>query len=391
MTNKSEIGAAAPMANLSTDVLADIAEYRSRLIRNGYAPVPIHGADCDKLDSPNGKTSAGKAPAGIGWQVAATKRRTGWAEAGTTNTGVLCDGLRAVDVDVDDEQLVQRIREAACRHLGTPIAERYRAGSPRVLWPYAAALGEPTKLKVANAETGHAVEVLGKGQQFVCGILHCRLVANAANGGYDRVLSDIEWRPRGLDQIARADLPAVTPEQMAEFLAEVRLILDVPAEPAAVWATPESRTVEFGGVAYVGDDEQHEPFSDQELERLVHHLPNENCTYDEWSCFISAIHTVTNGDWLGRQLADTYSKKSSKHQDREFDKKWQAVGRCPTVHGMGFLINQAKANGWMSRAAIATNEKEQRREALRTKIRSARGKTHNKNRLRRPIKTDVDF
>jgi hypothetical protein len=374
-------------ANLADDLMADalreIVSFRSALIENGFSPVPLYGVDATFLDSAvMRKTSAGKAPAGLGWPAIAKARTEGWAEPATTNTGVLCDGLCVFDVDVDDHGLVNAVREAAERLLGPPATERRRQGASRVAWPYRAAVGSPKKRRVRNDATGQMVEVLGEGNQLCVGFLHCKLVGSEYGDSYDRVYSDIEWTV-GLDEVKVTHLPAVTEDQVAAFLDEVRLILEVPdAPPNPVYVQPRCDPAAV----------ETQPLSNEELRDLIGHLPPADCAYDEWSCFISAIRKVTGGSPFGLALAHDYSRNSSIYDPRGVDRKWREVANSPTVHGVGFLINQARAHSnWLSLGAKAAVEKPKQDEDLRGRLRLLRAKSANANRPTRPDKMDLEF
>jgi hypothetical protein len=123
---------------------------RVRLHANGFRPVPV--LTCDK------------APIGKDWPGTARRITADdaaqWPNADALNTGVLCDGLRAVDVDCDDPAQAHRVATLAWQMLG-PAPLRARADSPRRLLLYRAASGAPRKRTIGK------VEVLGQGQQFV--------------------------------------------------------------------------------------------------------------------------------------------------------------------------------------------------------------------------------
>jgi RecA-family ATPase len=80
------------------------------------------------------------------------------------STGILCDGLRAIDIDVDNSAIASEVERIAYGILGTCPARR-RADSYRALLLYRAASGEPCKRTIEG--TAGSVEVLGHGQQFV--------------------------------------------------------------------------------------------------------------------------------------------------------------------------------------------------------------------------------
>ena len=67
-------------------------------------------------------------------------------------TGILCDGLRPIDVDIDDPVIAATM----CRYIEQQhgdVPYRYRDGSPRRLYLCRADQGEPRKSYVVNEQT----------------------------------------------------------------------------------------------------------------------------------------------------------------------------------------------------------------------------------------------
>jgi hypothetical protein len=174
---------------------ATVKALRSRLSASGYRPVPVY--------------TAGKRPFGNDWQ---NRARLNPPEDATTiprsdalNTGILCDGLRPIDIDIDDPSLAHEVEKLAMEILGLgPV--RYRADSPRRLILYRALEGEPGK-RVVSGPKGK-VEVLGRGQQFVGYGTH-------PNG------EQFRWRPDDPALYHRDTLNAGTEAQIDTFLAAV--------------------------------------------------------------------------------------------------------------------------------------------------------------------------
>ena len=79
---------------------AAVAQVRRDLWDNGHQPVPIYNHDLYWLH----EKRRGKQPVGTGWQIAARANPpaciTSTPAADALNTGILCDGLRAVDIDI---------------------------------------------------------------------------------------------------------------------------------------------------------------------------------------------------------------------------------------------------------------------------------------------------
>ena len=127
--NGSAIPNSSSVPTLQTD---HVHKLRVSLWRAGYRPVAVY-------------TNA-KNPFGDKWEQRARQTPpqavTAPPDPRHLNTGILCDGLRAVDVDVDDPAKAAEIDRLAREMLGA-APMRFRANSPRHLHLYRAAEGEP--------------------------------------------------------------------------------------------------------------------------------------------------------------------------------------------------------------------------------------------------------
>jgi Bifunctional DNA primase/polymerase, N-terminal len=142
-------------------LVAEVASTRARLWDAGFRPVTIYNPTTPCK-------SPGKQPVGAEWQHRARRDPPEAADAEPTpdalNTGILCDGLRAIDVDVDDAGIAARVRALLVAQFGE-TAIRTRSNSVRFLTLYRAAEGEPGKRAMAG--TAGKVEVLGRGSSLL--------------------------------------------------------------------------------------------------------------------------------------------------------------------------------------------------------------------------------
>jgi hypothetical protein len=113
--------------------LTDPKNWREAAHNNGFHPIPVR--------------SYGKEPVSKNWQHG--HAGTFEATAGAANTGILCRGLRIVDVDIDDPGLASDTTEVARLHLPASPLIRRRAGSPRYAMLFRAE-GEPSKRSVSG-------------------------------------------------------------------------------------------------------------------------------------------------------------------------------------------------------------------------------------------------
>ncbi len=144
-----------------------------------------------------------------------------WPESTALSTGILCDGLVAVDVDVDDSAIAAQVVAAAFHHLGS-APSRTRPDSSRSLLLYRAAEGQPSKRSISGPHG--KVEALGKGQQFVAFGLHDKGAAYT-------------WPQAGPDGFQRDALTAVSQEALTTFLEVVAPLIGADAPTQAVAPT----------------------------------------------------------------------------------------------------------------------------------------------------------
>jgi hypothetical protein len=219
------------LANLSdgsAPTIANVAELRARMWAAGLRPIALYSADVTHTDGGEliPPESRGKRPRGARWQDRARRDPPDDAVAqprgNALNTGILCDGLPVLDLDIDNAAVVDQLRKLAADTLGETIV-RTRGNSPRCAMVYRAADGEPGK-RVIIGDAGK-IEVLGRGQQ-----LH-------AFGRHPSGV-EVEWYPEPPGVRTRDDIPAVTEEQITAYLGAAAQLIGAPSPGA----TPRIRT-----------------------------------------------------------------------------------------------------------------------------------------------------
>ena len=208
------------MADLSPLTTQDVAELRRCLWRAGFRPVALRTND--------------KMPLSQGWQHHARldppRDAEDYPQRGLLNTGILGDGLRIIDLDVEDVAVVEALRRQAEALLGHGAPVRTRGNSPRAALLYRAADGAPGKRSIGGMLG--KVEVLGFGQQLHAFGRH----PSGAN---------LHWHPAPPGTVRHGDLPEATEQQIAAFLvAAAPLIVAVAASvPMATRRGPEPARV----------------------------------------------------------------------------------------------------------------------------------------------------
>ncbi|WP_174504730.1 PriCT-2 domain-containing protein [Acidiphilium sp. C61] len=297
-------------------ILAGEARYfRSSIFRCGYLPVPL--------------ASAEKVPSEHDWPTKARARagQTEWTDPITArdwNSGILCAGLYAVDVDVDDPDAADEVTAALLDTLGPSPAKRVRGHtSPRYLALYRAE-GESRKQKVGKVD-GYKVEILGLGQQCMVHGIHPDLGV-------------VEWitpegrSDDGLARVPRETLPLIKAVQIAEFLSRCRTIFGI--------GDDEPKTTDPEPWAPHGRERS--DYTDNDVADIVAHLPADT-GYDDWVAVLSAIYRATGGSARGRDLAHEYSRKSPAYRHRSVDEKWCAFRHGGALrHDFGHLLNRVK-------------------------------------------------
>ena len=161
-------------------------------------------------------------PSGKGWTDRARMNppdaATSWPESSALSTGILGDGLVAVDIDIDDSSITAIVLQAALHYLGES-PKRIRRDSSRCLLLYQASEGEPSKRSISG--TVGKVEALGSGQQFVAFGVH------PSGAAY-------EWAPCAPDAFDRDKLLPVSKDALSAFLEAVAPYIgaEAPAQPS---------------------------------------------------------------------------------------------------------------------------------------------------------------
>lgn len=286
------------------------ASIRAQLWDGGFRPVPVYNAD-------HPGPSPGKRPLGDGWRAAAQAdppfcvRNPPVAHA--LNTGILCDGLRAIDIDIEDADTVKRIRAMAVDRFGE-TSIRMRRNSARCLLLYRAATGEPPKVVITGRDGGK-VEILGAGQQFVAFGRH-------PSG------ADLEWFPEAPGEIAVTDLPAVTEDAILAFLVAVAPLIE--ATPPNALST-ETRTA---------GEPQADPL------RLVAALAAIQNTgpadWEAWNRIGMALWAATGGSALGAGMWHEWSRRNPAYDASATQERWDHYADSPpTSIGAGTLFHLA--------------------------------------------------
>jgi Primase C terminal 2 (PriCT-2)/Bifunctional DNA primase/polymerase, N-terminal len=300
--------------------LAEVASWRARAWDAGYRPVSIYGVKDGRCfcGRPAGKCKPGKHPNGFNWEGRARANPPEAAEAPVNpkspNTGLLCDGLRPLDLDIDDPELVARVRALAVEKFG-PTILRWRPGSGRCLALYRAAEGEPIK-RVLAGKLGK-IEVLGHGQQFVAFGMH--------ESG-----ARLQWSPESPVETPAEDLPAVTEDQITAFFTSAVALIEA--------EMPGGN--DAGAHATSGSGQQGEFF---EVVQALAQIPNSGPPdWEHWNRVGMATWAATAGSAGGFDAWCAWSKRHPSFDPGAAAVRWENYFRSPPTRiGAGTLIHLA--------------------------------------------------
>lgn len=246
------------------------------------------------------------------------------------NTGLLCDGLRVIDLDVDDAEIVARLRPLAAGLLGETVT-RTRPGSPRCALLYRAAEGEPVKRVVVG--TLGKIEVLGHGQQLHAFGRH--------PGG-----ANLQWFPEAPGDATRDSLPAVTEEQITAFLAAGGVLIGAEPEAGGKARHRASQGAD-GPHAARNSDATADPL---DVAAALAAIPNSGpADWEHWNNVAMATWAATGGAESGFAAWCAWSERHPTHDAAACRERWtHYVTSPPDKTGAGKLFKMATeaCPGW---------------------------------------------
>lgn len=317
----------------------EIRAFRQRAMANGYSLVRVR--------------SGSKAPLPHDWQHGDRPGLLLDVQPDALNTGLVLAGLRCIDIDVDDPQLISKIMDAARIKLPTSALLRSRANSPRLAMLFRAAEGQPPKRVLRGTKS--KIEVLGAGQQVVAHGLHPTGAALTWSDG------------RGPDTVSLADVPTVIEDQITRFLDACASLLgaNIPSGSSphhASAAVPSIFTTvppHLQGLADTGElgagIERRDWFkllTPEEQSDLVRASLNklDNRTSDPRARWLDALFATAHADQLGcpdaHDLALDWSKRgASWTSEADFETAWRSYKTKPGGITIGTLLRMAREAG----------------------------------------------
>jgi len=252
----------------------DVTACRKLLLENGYIPVAVTSPD-------QNDRQAGKKPVGKNWadnQDVQEGDIDAWAlrYPNAKNTGILCGNVVAIDIDVADPALVERIKAAAFKMLGKHAPVRV-GRDPRSI--IVCRTNTPFKKKKSSEfilPSGEKaeVEILADGQQFV------------GYGIHPLTMRPYRWTDQSLEDVPFSDLPIVSEGQITQFLLDVdQILLDSGCFRSS---TVKEFEAEGKRVAKYRDG----PVDSDLVKEALIHIPNNDVGYDDWLRIGFACHSA---------------------------------------------------------------------------------------------------
>lgn len=297
---------------------------RAELWDAGWRPVALYSWDCGHAWlQPD---SAGKRPKGDGWQERARLNPPDAADAvpdlDALETGILCDGLRTLDLDIDAGPTVATLRALAIGMFGETIV-RSRENSPRILLPYRAVEGCPGK-RTLSGSMGK-IEVLGQGQQF------------AAAGRHPSGVM-LRWAPEGPATTPLHTVPAITEAQLDAFLAEAAPLIGAKPNGTAKAGAIVSSAAHQPSAQGAGAD----PLD--VVAALAVIAPDDELDWDHWNRIGLATWAATGGSLAGLAAFSAWTERSAGQHERKPGERWDHYTRHkyrPPQAGAGTLFHLA--------------------------------------------------
>ena len=308
--------------------VAAAAAVRSELHDGGYRPVALYTWDCrHPWLRPE---DAGKRPKGERWEERARRDPPDATvtppEPDALETGILCDGLRIFDFDLEDFEAVARLRALAVAHFGETLV-RWRDNSSRIAMMYRAAEGEPGK-RVLPGKLGK-IEVLGLGQQLAA-------IGTHPSGAV------LRWTPEAPTTASCDMLPAITEAQVTAFLAAA----------SAIIGSTEKETqdaTKLGAMPHVPSI--HGPSADPlDVAAALAVIPNDGSPdWEHWNRVGMATYAATGGGLAGFAAWVAWSERNPAHDPGLCKERWEHYPEAePGSIGAGTLFHMAREarSGW---------------------------------------------
>lgn len=274
--------------------------YKNTLIAKGYIPLPQNG-HVPAVD--NFISSDFTPPDGFSKH----------------NIGIVCGNgenpICAVDIDIVDETLSEKIKNAAFNVLGS--SPKRIGSAPKMLLIYRADK-EGIRKKTSDTYLIHdvkcKVEILGYGQVFT------------ALGIHPKTQKPYIWKNGNIIHIAAASLTEITETKLNTFLD----LCDTLLFNSKFKKYRKETKLEHSDYD-PNDPLDHKPKVGKTIDEIKELLKplDPDCDRDQWRNIGLSVHHETEGNEEGFQIWDDWSSGGSKYNEREMERQWESFGKYP--------------------------------------------------------------
>lgn len=239
-----------------------------------------------------------------------------WSGWPGCSVGIACGMVGALDIDLLEPEIADKVEKLARRELGDTDA--WRVGlAPKKLLVY-------RQDQPFGKIPRHPLEWLGQGSQFV------------AYGVHPATKQPYRWPDEELFDVLASRLPIVTEAKVRAFMDQAVGL--IPAELRQSKFSVD-RSDEF--CLRAGGDQRGTPEATAEA---VEHIPNDDLCYDDWIMVGLAIKGSV-GEAAGWPLFQEWSASSSKDDPKETARAWRSFKK-PTIGFPKLYYLAVEHGGW---------------------------------------------
>ena len=292
--------------------MSNFSEYGPALVKHGHHILPIAQGEKYPKNVP-------------GWQNYSNDKAvlSNWNKLfPDAGVGVRCDITPAIDIDVYDKKISQKLADWLRERLDGDIIERV-GEAPKILFPCRT---EKPLRKINSCAyqdvfgATNKIEILGQGQFFVAYHVH-----PDTNKEY------YYTSQKTLAEVKPADLPLIDEQLIKELFEYFESIA-----PEG-WVKKEQGTKS----SQSGDDPLMSAaprleISEEEITDLLTSLPNDDFSYDRYLQVGMALHHQFSGMEEGFKIWSEWCAKSDKNDDNTNRFKWRSFGKNTSLHPVTF-------------------------------------------------------
>lgn len=288
-----------------TNKTTDFTKHGPKMHKNKYEIIPIKAG--------TKRPATGKDDAGWRTGEITKEKLNQWATIEGAGVGVRAAITPAVDVDVYDKDVSDKLRAFLLEKLDGKVIIRV-GQAPKFLIPFR--IESPRRKRMSTAYVDmfgdvHRIEVLGDGQYYITNHTHPDTKKPFTyETEHDFTNTKVEELPLLTDELI---------DELFEFFDKIR-----PDD----WEVKKKRSdAGLGGdQSALASIEPRLPLGEEEVIDIINQLDNEDLEYDDWVSVGMGLHHQCQGSQEGFDLWSEWSQKSGKHNPELMEKKWDSFG-----------------------------------------------------------------